>query len=62
MVSGGLARSRISGNGGSEVINQKLGKELNREMEVSGRPARSRISGPASLERLRNLIYQLERI
>ena len=32
MVSGGLARSRKSGPGGLEVVNEKFDKELNREM------------------------------
>ena len=33
MVSGRLARSRKSGPGGPEVVNQKLDKELKREMD-----------------------------
>ena len=32
MVSGGLARSRKSGPGGPEVVNEKFDKELKREM------------------------------
>ena len=33
MVSGRLARSRKSGPGGPEVVNEKLDKELNREVD-----------------------------
>ena len=33
MVSDRLARSRKSGPGGSEVVNEKFEKELNREMD-----------------------------
>ena len=39
MVSGRLARSRKSGPGGPEVVNEKFDKELNRETD-SGRHAR----------------------
>ena len=39
MVSGRLARSRKSGPGIPEVVNEKFDKELNREMD-SGRHAR----------------------
>ena len=33
MVSGRLARSRKSGPGGPEVVNDQFDKELNREMD-----------------------------
>ena len=33
MVSDRLARSRKSGPGGTEVVNEKFGKELNRELD-----------------------------
>ena len=33
MVSGRLGRSRKSGSGGTEVVNEKFDKELNREMD-----------------------------
>ena len=33
MVSGRLARSRKSGPGGPEVVNETFDKELNREMD-----------------------------
>ena len=33
MVSGRLARSRKSGPGGPEVVNEKFDQELNREMD-----------------------------
>ena len=33
MVSGRLVRSRKSGPGGPEVVNEKFDKELNREMD-----------------------------
>ena len=33
MVSSKLARARKSGFGGPEVVNEKFGKELNREMD-----------------------------
>ena len=33
MVSGRLARSRKSGSGGPEVVNEKFGKESNEEMD-----------------------------
>ena len=33
MVSGRLARSRKSGPGGPEVVNDKFDKELNREVD-----------------------------
>ena len=33
MAPGRLARSRKSGSGGPEVVNEKFGKELNREMD-----------------------------
>ena len=33
MLSGKLARSRKSGPGGPEVVNEKFHKELNREMD-----------------------------
>ena len=33
MVSGRLARSKKSGPGGPEVVNEKLGKDLKREMD-----------------------------
>ena len=33
MVSGRLARSRKSGSGGPEVVNDKFDKELDREMD-----------------------------
>ena len=34
MVSGRLARSRKSGPGGSELVNEKFDKESNREMDA----------------------------
>ena len=34
MVSGKLARSRKSGPGGPEVVNENFDKELNREMDA----------------------------
>ena len=34
MVSGRLARSRKSGPGGLDVVNEKFDKELNREKDV----------------------------
>ena len=34
MISSRLARSRKSGPGGPEVVNEKFDKELNREMDV----------------------------
>ena len=33
MVSGRLARSRTSGPGGPEFVNEKFDKELNRELD-----------------------------
>ena len=43
MVSGRLARSRKSGPGGPEVVNEKFDKELKREMD-------GRKSGPGGPE------------